>query len=171
MLNEKILNEILEAKEDRRLKQEEIISRYPFSLVSFTLNIPGEIKDSPLYRRIHREGMKELYKLLEKSGGEIIHKEVIYKITGVEGFISVDMYPMLLKVLSISIEESHPLGRIFDIDIFQSNLEQVSRIHISKEPRKCLLCEDSAINCIRLQKHNSKELLEKIQNISIEYFR
>lgn len=170
MLDKVTLELVLKSREDRRLKQEDIISRYPFSLASFTLNIPGEIKDTPLYRRIHSEGMRALNELLERTGKEIIYKEVVYKTTGPEGFISVDMEPISFKKLSISIEETHPLGRVFDIDVFQSNLEQVSRRHINKELRQCLLCEDSAINCIKLQRHNTRELVEKIQNISMGYF-
>lgn len=171
MLNEEILDEILSSREDRRLKQEEIISKYPFSLISFTLNIPGEIKDSQLFRRIHNAGMGTIVKHLEKKSLEVIYKEKHYKTTGPEGFISVDSEPISLKQLAIDIEENHPLGRIFDIDIFDSNHNQISRVQINMETRQCLLCKEKAVNCIRSKTHTRDEIIEKIQDIAREYFR
>lgn len=171
MLNKVILERVLKSREDRRLKQEDIISRYPFSLISFTLNTPGVIKDSPLYRRIHNEGIIEIEKMLKDINTDIIYKTIIYKRTGSEGFISVDVDPKQLKVLCTKIEENHLLGRIFDIDIFNSNYSQINRTHINKETRQCLICEERALNCIRSKRHTTEELIEKIQNISRGYFR
>ena len=47
MIDKKILKQILDSREARRDKQKELISKYNKSLISFTLNIPGKVKDSP----------------------------------------------------------------------------------------------------------------------------
>ncbi|MFC6604240.1 citrate lyase holo-[acyl-carrier protein] synthase [Ectobacillus funiculus] len=52
-----ILNEILNARETRANTQKELIDRYKTTLVSFTLNIPGPEKNSPIFTKVHEEGI------------------------------------------------------------------------------------------------------------------
>ena len=45
------LLEILEAREQRALRQQELLRESSLPLVCFTLNIPGPEKDGPLIRK------------------------------------------------------------------------------------------------------------------------
>lgn len=160
------LEKMLNSREERYIKQEEIISKYPFSLISFTLNIPGTIKDSPLYRKVHNEGIKSIDSTLKEAGIDVKYEEMRYLETGPEGFISVDFDSLEIKRITVDIEESHPFGRLFDIDVFDNKHIQVSRLSIGMEPRKCLICNEYAIKCIRDKTHSYEELLEKIEETS-----
>ena len=51
MEREVTLLEILEARERRVARQQELLGRYGGPLISFTMNIAGPVKDSPLIRR------------------------------------------------------------------------------------------------------------------------
>lgn len=163
---EKTAYEILQSREDRAQIQEELINEYKKSLISFTLNIPGPKKDSPSYRKIHEIGMEEI---ISKVEGNIQFIKRNKKKTGPEGFIVVNMDPRKLKKLTIDIEENHSLGRIFDMDVFDSNHNQVSRSDLGEEGRKCLICNKNAKICSREASHWIEELLERIDKLYREY--
>ncbi len=171
MIDEKMFINILNSREERGEKQREVLKEYPFTLISFTLNTPGIIKDNELYRRIHSDGLGKIIQLLNIEGVKIKYNEVIAKNTGSEAFLSVDLDAKELKKLMISIETSHPLGRIFDIDIFDLNHNQISRSDIGINPRKCLMCEKDAKVCMREKNHTYEDLIKRIEEISSDYFK
>ena len=67
------------------------------------------------------------------------------------------------------IEESHFLGRIFDIDVYDGEGGQVSRSSLNLAERKCLLCGNDARICARSRVHSADELNEKIAAMKEEY--
>lgn len=169
MINEKDLILLLDAKEKRAQKQEEIIDKYRQSLISFTLNIPGKIKDNPTYRNIHMEGIRIIKKNLKDQEIEILAIEEIEKVTGREAYIVVEMEEHNLKRLTVKIEELHPLGRIFDIDVFSKTNKQITRRHIGENTRKCLLCSLDAKLCMRAKNHTYESLIQVINASWIKY--
>ncbi len=66
-----------------------------------------------------------------------------------------------IKNITIAIEESSQLGRLFDIDVIDVNFEKLSR----KSFRKCLICEKQAQECGRSRKHSIEELQNKVEEI------
>lgn len=171
MIDENSFNKILESREDRAQKQIDILDKYSFSLISFTLNIPGIIKDNDIYRRIHKQGMEEILNILEVEKVDVKHLEEINKTTGSEGYISVDMNFIKLKKSMVDIENNHKLGRIFDIDVFDKDHNQMSRSDLGLESRRCLICEMDARVCMRNKSHSYNDLILKVEEISREYFR
>lgn len=162
---EKMAFEILKSREDRAAFQEKLIDKYKHSLISFTLNIPGPIKDRPEYREIHEIGMKAILDELDKSCHYIDFVHRIEKNTGPEGYISVNIDPKELKKITTEIERNHPLGRLFDMDILDENHNQVSRRDLGLEFRKCLICKDDAKICSRAGTHSLDDLLARIMEI------
>nr|WP_300093966.1 citrate lyase holo-[acyl-carrier protein] synthase [Sedimentibacter sp.] len=168
--NMKTLMEILESRELRAKKQIELLTRYPYTLISFTLNTPGPIKSTDLYTNIHKAGIQHLMKVLQDMDVNIVHMETIEKNTGREGFISVDLDPYQTKKIAAEIEDTHDLGRIFDIDVFDQLHNQINRAAIQLKPRKCLLCEEEALICMKMKTHTYEELIEKVEEIGNSYF-
>lgn len=171
MIDEKQFLEILKSREDRAKKQMDILSLYPYSLISFTLNIPGIIKDSPQYSKIHKNGMEEIINYLETRHCELKYIEEINKTTGSEGYLSVNIDSTRLKKLMVEIENTHPLGRIFDIDVFDKDHNQMSRSDLGLESRRCLICNKDARVCMREKNHSYEELISRIEKINREYLR
>jgi len=165
-----ILFKILLSREKRAEKQKYLINKYKCSLISFTLNIPGATKDSELYRKIHKEGIKEILRVLNNEHLPILYKEEIYEITGAECYICINVDVLKLKELMVTIEENHELGRIFDIDVFDSNFKIIKRKKIYLKERKCFICNDDAIVCRRNNKHTTEELLKKINVMASDFF-
>ena len=173
LMNETDLNkfmDILNSREERAKKQVELLNMYPYTLISFTLNIPGINKNSDIYSSIHDNGMFSLVNALNTGKIEIKNIEFFRKSTGNEGFISVNSDPISVKILTTGIENEHPLGRIFDIDVFDKDHNQLSRTDLGLEPRKCLMCGKEARICIREKNHTYEELIERIEQICRDFF-
>ncbi len=52
------LQQILEVREQRSRRQMQLIREFGRPLVSFSMNIPGPVKDSPIIRRGFRAGCR-----------------------------------------------------------------------------------------------------------------
>lgn len=160
-----ILKEILAAREKRACTQRELINDFKTTLVSFTLNIPGEEKNSAAFTKVHEEGIYLLEEELKKENINIVHKMVNETAAGLEAFFNVDGDSMHIKKITVSIEEKDDIGRLFDLDVFTAAAEQVSRSQLGIPPRKCLICNESAKVCGRSRKHSIEELVNRIQQL------
>ena len=169
-LKEVSLEELLLAREQRAEKQRELIEIYGANLISFMVNIPGKLKNTPLSRKIFYEGLKGLNQKLKEKNVYILYEEICNKSTGMASFILIDINELLLKKLLVDIEDNHPIGRLFDFDVINKNYKVLTRSDIGQASRKCLICEENASICVRSQKHSYEELIKKIITMTNEYF-
>lgn len=155
------LTEILEAREQRAQRQKELLGQYGKSLICFTMNIPGPVKDSPLIREGFRLGEKQLTSQLAGSGIRILHRETDFAPTGPIGFYVVDSDAVTLKKLTCQIEDFSPVARLFDMDVLAPGGSKLSREQLGFAPRKCLICNEDALVCGRSRAHSVEQLQEK----------
>lgn len=160
------MDELLISRENRVLRQEEWLLEYKMPIVSFTLNIPGCVKQSMLYDKIHYTGFTEILSKLDWMNSR---RYVLS--TGSEGIISVDMNAAEIKKIAVKIESDHPLGRLFDIDVIDSNGEVIHRELLNFPDRKCLICKKSAKVCVVCKNHSIEDLLYEIERIAMSYFK
>ncbi|HHV42513.1 MAG TPA: hypothetical protein GXX72_06700 [Clostridiaceae bacterium] len=66
-----------------------------------------------------------------------------------------------IKLLLVKIEETDPLGRLFDFDLWYEG-KQIKRSELGLPARRCLICSDFAIICSKEQRHTLRELQLKI---------
>lgn len=164
------LEELLNARELRAIKQKELIKTYKATLISFMVNIPGKYKDTPLIRKIHKEERNILHQILKKECIPIIYEEAICKKTGPEGFVILEIDSIKVKRLLVQIENNHSLGRLFDYDVFDKEYNLITRASINKPRRKCFICNEYASVCARSRKHTYRELIFEINAIVLNYF-
>ena len=155
------INEILDCREKRVAIQNEMIKKYKQPIISFTMNIPGPIKTNNEIKKAFDIGKNLILENLKKNNIEILEKKELNENTGNELFISVNSLAEKIKNITVIIEESCELGRLFDIDVIDINFEKLSR----KSFRKCLICEEQAQECGRSRKHSVEELQNKIEEI------
>lgn len=155
------IDDILRCREERVYKQNEFIKKYNCPVISFCMNIPGPIKTNKNILNAFEEGIKNIFKVLEKNNIKILDKFEIHNFTGDEIILSIRENAEKIKDLMIKIEEEHKLGRIFDIDVIDINGEKISR----KKFRKCFICDKQAQECARSRKHSVEEMFEKIQEL------
>lgn len=160
-----VLDEILKAREQRARTQSELINIFRTTLISFTLNIPGSEKNNPSFTKVCAIGIDLLEEELKKQNIKIINKVVRNSAAGAEAFLNVAADAISVKRITVSIEEKNDLGRLFDLDVFTSSGELISRSQLALSERKCLLCGESAKVCGRSRKHSIEELLNKVYDI------
>ena len=109
------MQQILLRREQRVLEQRAMLEEAGCSsLVSFTLNIPGPVKQSPALQMVFDAGKKQLSLLL---AGHILKKRVTCADTGSELLLALDLAPETVKSRLVQLENSHPIGRLFDMDV------------------------------------------------------
>ena len=159
------LQELLESRERRALRQQELLKTFGGVLISVTLNIPGAVKDKPAYRNAMRQGMFHLRAVLEAAAAQILQEEIRELPTGTEGYLCVHgISAAEVKEITIEIEDGSPLGRLFDMDVLTAQ-GAISRRALGKKRRKCFICGQDAKVCARGQRHPMEQLLQKINQI------
>ena len=142
------LLDILDAREKRVQKQQELLKKFNKPLICFTMNIPGPVKVTPAIAAAFRQGDAALRNL------PMLHREDTSAHTGFEKFYVVDGDAAQIKKCCTTIEEANPYGRLFDMDVLTPDGQKLSR----GTPRKCLICEKDAAICGRSRAHSVEEL-------------
>ena len=163
--NEITLPQMLARREARAGQQATFLAEHHSPLVSFTMNIPGPIKSNELIRRAFDIGQILLLEGLAKSGAKILAADEIHEDTGDELLLAVsNVSPEILKDMAVSIENFSPVGRLFDIDIIDSEGRKLSR----QEFRKCIICGKQAQDCARSRTHSVSDLQEAVTRLLSE---
>ena len=155
------LAQMLAARDRRVERQEALLAQYRLPLVSFTMNIAGPVKNSPLIRRGFHIGRDLLLGQLQRVRAAPVHCEEIDEDTGCEGFYVVDIDPAALKAICCGIEEHTDLGRLFDLDVLCPDGTKLDR----PQPRRCLICGRPAKDCARSRTHPVPELQARTQEL------
>ncbi len=157
------LEDMLCAKESRAMHQSYLIDKYKCPLISFTVIMPGKIKQNDLSEKIFSMGKEALEKAL--CPYRIVFWDEKNKKTGPEAFYCVDLPLEALKKITVEIEDGHRIGRLFDIDVISKEKTPVSRADFGLGERKCLLCDRPAHACSRSHTHSTEELLKEIERV------
>ena len=161
------LDALLKSRDERSVRQKELLASFPgCSLVCLTVMFPGAVKrprDSLIV------GGAGIAALLDRLSEQLKHSEIRDLATGYEAYFVVPASAVELKKICCEIEESHPLGRLMDMDAIGPDGIPLERSELGLPPRKCLLCGRDARICMREKAHDYKELNEKIKHIIDAY--
>ena len=164
------LKDMLDAREHRQEVQRMLLSEHHLPVISFTLNIVGPVKVFPLALRTFHEGIRLIETQCHAWKIPIIATYSTTSHTGHEYFWAVDGDVRFIKEHLCLLEDSVALGRLFDIDVIQTDGMKISRTDLGFSTRKCLICNQEAFVCSRARTHSVKELLEQECQIMTNYF-
>ena len=158
-----VLKEVLDFREEKVQVQTRMHMEYPEgTVVSLGMNIPGPVKTGSSIFNAFCEGKRALRRAILEETGTIAEAQIlkekagyaaVYLIKGLEG--------RRLKEIAVLLEETHPLGRIFDVDVLKDNQESISRTELGAGRRKCLICNGDAKVCGRSRAHTVQDLQKK----------
>lgn len=160
---ETTLLQILEAREKRVELQKRLISAYKTSLVCFTMNIAGPVKTTPLIERAFYEGLTLLQEQFREC---IVHGESEISPNGCQAMLCVCEDAKQVKEICIGIEDNHPLGRLFDMDVIAVDGEKLNR----KNLRGCIVCGKKGRECAAGRLHDVYELQTVTNKMITDYF-
>ena len=149
---------MLLARDRRASRQAALLSRYGRPVISFTMNIAGPVKDSPLIRYAFRSGLRQL----EALPCAQLCREVIFEPTGPEALLVYETQDArLLKAFCIRLESEGEAGRLFDLDVLDANGEKLSR----ETGRTCLVCGGPVSVCSRSRAHGLEAITARTRGI------
>ncbi len=151
------LPQMLDARERRVARQKEMLNGAN-CLVSFTLNMPGEIKRFPLAEKFFARGLSRLKRSLAREGVEIRQEKCFIEDTGCEAFLALDADPFKIKHLTSMLEESSQASRLYDMDVLDAAGRKILRGEIGLPPRRCIICGRSVTECAPQRLHSGAEL-------------
>ena len=159
------LLDILNAREARVRRQQSLLAEYRAPLLCFTMNIAGPVKTSPLIEQGFRAGLEELDKRLTRK--KILFREIFILPTGCEANYVISMPALALKSLCADIEEMHPIGRLFDMDVIDTDGTKLER----KNQRGCIVCGATGRFCAASRAHSVEQLQTVTSQMLTRYLR
>lgn len=179
------MEELLRSRDVRVEHQRELLTRFPgASLICFTVILPGSVKRDVRSLKVAKAGVDALSQtfrndfLKDKTDKTdmILYQEERDLATGFEAYLVVSMPPEQAKKLCCDIEDTHPLGRLMDIDVIvdsstspgmteELSVRPLGRADIGRPERRCLLCGKPARECMRAHAHTQEEIQSAINVI------
>lgn len=169
-LREVTLVDMLDAREARAARQRELLEQFQTTLVSFTMNIAGPVKNSELILAGYLEGLERLQAQLDSEGFPVLHFEESRIFTGNEALFAVDAPARAVKRLTCQIEEDGRLGRLFDMDVLDIDGRKLDREEVGGGPRNCIVCGAPGKGCASRRVHTVEELQEATRRIMKDHF-
>ena len=163
------LDMLLASRDRRHAKQMALLSAHPsHTLVCLTVVMPGTVK-----RNLHSIVVANaaLTAVLECFRTQLVDIEAYDLPTGYEAYLVVKLDALKAKKVSCQIEDTHPLGRLFDLDVIDEQGSPLNRTSVGHAPRKCLLCDHESRWCMRNQTHTQEQLQAHIRQMIEDYVR
>ena len=157
--------DVLSARDARVERQNRMRLEHGLPLISFTMNIAGEIKRDEWIERAFLEGVRRIEAALAADGIAVAAREKTLAFTGCEEIWAVDAPAEELKARMCAIEEMDALGRLFDIDVIDADGRKLER----PMERHCLICGGPVRACARSRAHSARELSERAHEIIIAF--
>ncbi|MEI3103444.1 MAG: citrate lyase holo-[acyl-carrier protein] synthase [Oscillospiraceae bacterium] len=155
------LEQVLLARDRRVLRQRELAARYGGTLLSFTMNIAGPVKDAPLVRLAFQAGLAAL----DRDLGQPLHRELIQAPTGPEALLVYDRPAPWVKERCLLLEEREAVGRLYDLDVLSPEGEKLSR----PQSRRCLICGGPVTVCSRSRAHGLAAIRARTRDILADF--
>ncbi|NDR58414.1 citrate lyase holo-[acyl-carrier protein] synthase [Aliiruegeria sabulilitoris] len=156
------LEAVLAAREARVARRDAALLEYRHSVITLSIVLPGSVKLCPATMELAEAARLAIPARLAVMGwrfGEVFAEDLP---TGPEALYVVETEAHALKSAMVALEESHPLGRLWDLDVHAADGTPLSRGDVGLQKRRCLLCDEPAHACTRSRAHPVEDLLAVI---------
>lgn len=164
------LDELLAAKERRAARQADWLAHYHQPVISLTLVTPGEVKDSLRYRNTMGVALQMCDQLLWEMRWQVLDRQVLWLSTGPEALWCVAHPAAEIKAHCAALEQTHPLGRLWDLDVICPVNGHVGRQSLGANLRRCLICDEPAHACSRSRKHPVEQVVSRVEKTIDDWF-
>jgi len=141
-----------------------LLAAHEAPVVSLTVVTPGPVKTSEIIERVFRTGLGEVMAVLDAHAWVVAEADEVHEETGPEWLASVAADPEELKRALVALEDAHPWGRLWDVDVVTS-AGPLSRSEFGLASRRCLVCGAPAHACARSRRHSLAELAAAVEEI------
>lgn len=160
------LEQLLESRDNRWATERRLLHDNPGRvLIVLTVVMPGKIKRDKRSLTVAHAAVEAVEHNFNVQTSNFERVAILDLVTGFEAYWLVDGDILAVKRQTCAIEENHPLGRLFDIDVIGSDSVPVSRREVGLPPRRCLVCGNEARYCMRNHTHTQEKIQNKINEL------
>lgn len=161
------LEQLLDSRDERHAVQVRLMQEHPNkTLVCLTVVMPGSVKRNGQSLVVAHAAVENLKQCFQPQEDELIERDLN---TGYEAYLLTSFSREEAKRITCEIEDSHLLGRLFDIDVLDETGIPIPRTAVGYEPRRCLICDHEARYCMRNRTHSQEELQQHINKLIENY--
>lgn len=155
MSSARFAGKVLAAREARQELLSRALSAGRPATLFVSLNLPGPDKSPPGATWLFRRGCAQIAETFPGSLLLATDRDAL----GHFALRVVDADPLAVKRLCIAIEESHPAARLLDLDVYSAQTVQIGRAKLGLPARRCLVCDQPAVDCMRTRRHAAGEVI------------
>lgn len=153
---------IYDDREQRDAIQQQMLQHHQ-SVVVLRANYPGVQKRNP-YASM---AVLTAYDALTTEC-HWTERRLLYTAEGLVLLLGAQTDALALKRKTTDFEENHPLGRLVDCDVMHEAGE-ISRSALQLPPRRCFICNQRAVFCVRNQTHALEDIEDFFQRRVLKY--
>ena len=162
------------AQEKSAAHRRQLLYKWDGALVSASMNIPGAYKHFPLAALCFDECGRAAETALGAAGVSFTpQRPLALNGFGAAAFYLIKDNPEDVKRLLCGVEDTHPLGRLFNLDVYtgyESN-KKIGRADLGIKGRTCLLCDGQALDCVSGRRHAAGESVSRMLYIMWKWAR
>ena len=163
------LEDVLAAKEQLAEVQAELRSLHGATVISITINMPGQIKYTADTVDLLYYAVNEMRQRVLAAQLTLCEERVLHLLTGPVAVLAVQGNAAEIKEVGMRVEQMTKFGRLLDIDVFNSEGRQMSRSTSGTSARSCFVCSGLAVECMWEQRHSQQEVLAAAQDMILEF--
>jgi holo-ACP synthase len=131
------------------------------TVVFVSTALPGPCKTLPGADALFGWGLAELASRFGNIKTWVRNQDVL----GSYAILEIPELANNVKQACIAIEDSKPVARLLDLDIYDVKGRRLSRSMFGEPLRTCLLCDQPAVDCIRLHRHSLDKVTDHAQHL------
>ncbi len=165
MWSDKFAGKLLAAREARQELLFRALSAGRPATLFVSLNLPGPDKSPPGATGLFRRACAQIAETFHGSLLLATDRDAL----GHFALRVVDADPLVVKRLCIAIEESQPAGRLLDLDVYSAQTVQIGRSNLGLPARRCLVCDQPAVDCMRARRHAVGEVIAQAHALLVPF--
>ncbi|AKT52874.1 hypothetical protein ADJ73_13970 [Arsenicicoccus sp. oral taxon 190] len=158
-------HQLLDARDRRVARRRALQAAHPgpgVTVVAVTLVVPGPVKTSPTLEAVRDDGVRGVIRVCALHRWRVLARAAEDAPSGPEALLAVAARAGELKQALVHLEDHHPIGRLWDLDVFAGNAP-LGRADLGLGPRRCLVCEQPAHACARSRAHPLDQLTTAVE--------
>ena len=158
----RFVNSLLAARDRRQAVLDRALKENGQNAVVFlSLNIPGIDKTPTGAAALFAWALGEFAMLCSADAAPLAGQDSL----GYFALAVSRLDPPALKRAAMALETAQPAARLLDLDVYRSSGAAVGRRELGLPPRACPLCDQPAVDCMRLQRHAREDVINKVYEL------
>jgi triphosphoribosyl-dephospho-CoA synthase len=157
MSSDKSARSFLAARDARQAALERALRQGWATTVCLSLNIPGAEKMPPGASALLRWALAAVQ---QEYPQRVILENGVDALGGY-AILGLESTPLAVKSWCIGVETRIPAARLIDLDVYTPDGSQLGRQALALPARPCLLCQEDAVECMRLKRHQPSAVIRQ----------